>query len=68
MEVNRAGAGCRTAGGIACRAAGFSFPQIGTFFNRDHTTVMHSCSKVAELAATDVGLARELRELTALTK
>jgi chromosomal replication initiator protein len=48
------------------RSAGFSFPQIGAFFGgRDHTTVMHSCAKVAELAAGDVALARELREFTA---
>lgn len=47
------------------RAAGFSFPQIGAFFGRDHTTVMHSCARVAELAAADVGLARELGELGA---
>ena len=48
------------------RAAGFSFPQIGAYFGRDHTTVMHSCAKVAERAAADVALARELRELGAV--
>src|SRR5437764_656604 len=50
------------------RAAGFSFPQIGAFFGRDHSTVMHSCAKVAELAKEDVGLARELRELGAVCR
>lgn len=49
------------------RAAGFSFPQIGAFFGRDHSTVMHSCARVAERVATDVALARELRELCAAT-
>lgn len=48
------------------RAAGFSFPQIGGYFGRDHTTVMHSCARVAELATEDVALARELRELGAI--
>jgi chromosomal replication initiator protein len=48
------------------RAAGFSFPQIGAYFGRDHSTVMHSCAKVAELAAGDAGLANELDELRAL--
>jgi chromosomal replication initiator protein len=50
------------------RQAGFSFPQIGAFFSRDHTTVMHSCAKVAELAMEDVSLARELRELEAICR
>lgn len=50
------------------RSAGFSFPQIGTFFNRDHTTVMHSCAKVSERAAADVGLARELEDLGAVCR
>lgn len=49
------------------RSAGFSFPQIGAYFGRDHTTVMHSCAKVAGLAAKDVALARELGELCAST-
>jgi chromosomal replication initiator protein len=49
------------------RAAGFSFPQIGAYFGRDHSTVMHSCARVAERAAEDVGLARELRELCSAT-
>jgi chromosomal replication initiator protein len=30
-----------------------SFPDIGRFFNRDHTTVMHACNKVESLMATD---------------
>jgi len=50
------------------RSAGFSFPQIGAFFGRDHSTVMHSCAKVAERATGDVGLARELRELMAVCR
>lgn len=28
---------------------GLSFPSIGRLFNRDHTTVIHSCNKVREM-------------------
>jgi chromosomal replication initiator protein len=46
------------------REAGLSYPQIGAFFGgRDHTTVMHSCEKVALAAASDPRLTRELAEL-----
>lgn len=46
------------------RQAGYSFPQIGVYFgDRDHTTVMHSCDKVARLAATDSTLSQEIRDL-----
>lgn len=27
---------------------GLSYPAIGKFFNRDHSTVMHACQKVKE--------------------
>jgi chromosomal replication initiator protein len=50
------------------RSTGFSFPQIGAFFGRDHSTVMHSCAKVGERAAEDAGLAKELRELEAVCR
>ena len=46
------------------RKAGFSFPAIGAYFGgRDHTTVMHGCSKVEAALATDVTLALEILEL-----
>jgi chromosomal replication initiator protein len=45
------------------RQAGYSLPAIGVFFGgRDHTTVMHSCDKVARAAAEDARLAQELRD------
>jgi chromosomal replication initiator protein len=48
------------------RQAGFSLPVIGAYFGgRDHTTVMHSCDKVAQAAAEDMQLARELMDLRA---
>lgn len=31
----------------AARMAGHSFPQIGNAFERDHTTVIHACQRVA---------------------
>ncbi len=30
----------------AMRAAGHSYPSIGKFFNRDHTTVMHAINRM----------------------
>jgi chromosomal replication initiator protein len=46
------------------RQAGYSFPQIGAYFGgRDHTTVMHSCEKVARLLINDTALAQEIRDL-----
>ena len=46
------------------REVGLSYPRIGAFFgDRDHTTVMHSCDKIAKAAVVDVKLARELSEL-----
>jgi chromosomal replication initiator protein len=50
------------------RSAGFSFPQIGAFFGRDHSTVMHSCAKVTERAADDIAVAQEIRDLAALCR
>jgi chromosomal replication initiator protein len=50
------------------RSAGFSFPQIGAFFGRDHSTVMHSCAKVGKRAEEDAGLAKELSELEAVCR
>jgi chromosomal replication initiator protein len=38
-----------------------SLPEIGRRFgNRDHTTVMHAVSRVAELMATDAGFAEDV--------
>lgn len=30
---------------LAMYREGYSYPQIGTFFNRDHSTVMHACDR-----------------------
>lgn len=49
---------------FVARQAGFSFPQIGAYFgNRDHTTAMHSCDKVARRASMDPALSQEIRDL-----
>lgn len=51
---------------FVARQAGYSLPQIGAYFGgRDHTTVMHSCDKVATKAEQDISLAQELRDLLA---
>jgi chromosomal replication initiator protein len=42
-----------------------SLPKIGTAFGgKDHTTVIYSCEKVADLQRTDPELAQTLRQLT----
>ena len=39
-------------------------PEIGRRFgNRDHTTVMHAVSRVAELMAADAGFAEDVELL-----
>jgi chromosomal replication initiator protein len=41
-----------------------SLPEIGRKFgNRDHTTVMHACSRVNELMARDAALAEDVELL-----
>ncbi len=42
-----------------------SLPKVGEVFGgKDHTTVMYSCEKIAQLKETDVELARSLRQLS----
>jgi len=42
-----------------------SLPRIGEEFGgKDHTTVMYSCDKIAQLQKTDVALAQKLRQLS----
>jgi len=51
---------------LARETTTLSLPKIGAAIGgRDHTTVLHACRKVAELAKSDDRLARTLRELTA---
>ena len=41
-----------------------SLPEIGRRFgNRDHTTVMHACSRVAELMTRDAGFSEDVELL-----
>ena len=41
-----------------------SLPEIGRKFgNRDHTTVMHACSRVAEIMGVDAGFAEDVELL-----
>ncbi|MBW4506153.1 MAG: chromosomal replication initiator protein DnaA [Scytonematopsis contorta HA4267-MV1] len=42
-----------------------SFPRIGDEFGgKDHTTVIYSCEKIAQLRQTDQGLAQTIRQLS----
>jgi chromosomal replication initiator protein len=44
---------------------GLSLPRIGEEFGgKDHTTVMYSCDKIAQLRETDANLAQTLRQLS----
>ena len=46
---------------LAKQLTGSSLPEIGKKFgNRDHTTVMHACSRIAELVQTDSVLAEDV--------
>lgn len=46
-----------------------SFPEIGEFFGgKDHTTVLHSCNKIAGERDKDVAVRGLLEKLTALLK
>ncbi len=48
---------------------GATQPQIGRDFgNRDHTTVIHACTRIAEARSTDPQLERGLNEITAILK
>ena len=49
---------------LARKMTGASFPEIGSRFNRDHSTVMSSCDKVDKQVKTDLQLKKELDELT----
>lgn len=40
-----------------------SFPEIGRWFHRDHSTVMHAVGRIKELAANDCELASEIAAL-----
>jgi chromosomal replication initiator protein len=41
-----------------------SLPEIGRYFGgRDHTTVLHSCAKIAHMEETDESVARLLWQL-----
>jgi chromosomal replication initiator protein len=47
----------------ARRGSGTSFPRIGMAFNRDHSSVIHACNRIAHRRATDTELARLLDRL-----
>ncbi len=48
---------------VARLAGHFSFPQIGEAFNRNHTSVMTACKKMALRAASDAAYERKVTAL-----
>jgi chromosomal replication initiator protein len=49
---------------LARYGAGESLQEIGRYFGgRDHTTIMHSCRKIEELAETDPTIGKALEQL-----
>ena len=50
---------------LARELTGLSLAQIGAFFGRDHSTVLHACRKVEQAIADDVAMANGLRQLRA---
>ena len=54
---------------LAKRWTTLSLPDIGRYFNRDHTTVLHACRTIATLVEEDVALANDVELLNrALTE
>lgn len=55
----------RQIGMFLCRKhLGSSYPEIGARFgNKDHTTAMSACSRIAQVLATDAGLRAQLDEI-----
>ncbi|GGX63150.1 hypothetical protein GCM10007385_35350 [Tateyamaria omphalii] len=50
------------------RSGRFSFPQIGVFFDRDHSTVQHAKSRVLEREAEDEQVAERVYHLTVIAE
>jgi len=50
---------------LARQLTRLSLAQIGAYFGRDHTTVMHACEKVTGRIAEDVVVAADVRQLSA---
>lgn len=49
-----------------CRKmTGYSLPRIGRLFERDHTTVMHACQRVAERMEAEDDFAARVLEIAA---
>lgn len=41
----------------------WSFPMIGRRLERDHTTILHACRNMGELARVDIGFAHDLFDI-----
>ena len=53
---------------LARELARLSLPRIGTYFCRDHTTILHACRRVAKLSAADPDFARAVEGCRLLLK
>jgi len=47
---------------------GYSLKKIGSFFNRDHTTILHSIQKAKDLCDTDDNFRNKYNEINATAK
>ena len=44
------------------QATGFSYPRIGAFFGRDHSTVIHACQQIERRMAAQPAFAKIVRD------
>lgn len=49
---------------LAREFTGQSYPKIGRWFNRDHTTAMNACRRIREISAKDSSLKAHIEELS----
>lgn len=51
---------------LAKNLTNLSYPQVGAWFNRDHTTIIHGCDKIAKEIETNTRIKKYVDEITAL--
>lgn len=51
---------------LAKTLTNLSYPQIGAWFNRDHTTIIHGYDKIADLIKTNNQIKKYVDEITVL--
>ncbi len=53
---------------ICHEVLGISWPKIARILNRDHTTALHGCRKIAQLLIVDPDLVQDVEAITARYK